>query len=125
LAIHRTGQFSTERYAFLFKPGSYDIDCPVGYYTTIHGLGTAPTDVVFTSPKGVYSQEGDFTSTGALDSFWRSAENFRTSASNKWYVGTGMMWAVSQVLYTLLVRLLDSATGFFSSFQHLIPKRVA
>jgi hypothetical protein len=28
-----------------------------------------------------------------------------------------MMWAVSQVLYTLLVRLLDSATGFFSTLD--------
>jgi len=33
------GQFSTNRYAFLFKPGQYDIDVPVGYYTSIHGLG--------------------------------------------------------------------------------------
>eukprot|EP00035_Acanthoeca_spectabilis_P037120 m.43599 g.43599 ORF g.43599 m.43599 type:complete len:593 (+) comp8450_c0_seq1:23-1801(+) len=90
------GQFSSERYAFLFKPGSYAVDCPVGYYTSVMGLGTSPSDVVFTSPKGVYSMEGDFSIGGALSSFWRSAENFRTSASNKWYVGTGMMWAVSQ-----------------------------
>eukprot|EP00943_MAST-04B_sp_MAST-4B-sp1_P006875 g6875.t1 len=90
------GQFSSKRYAFLFKPGIYDLDCPVGYYTQVLGLGEKPSDVVFTSPKGVYSQEQDFSSGGALCTFWRSAENFKTTANNKWYVGVGMMWAVSQ-----------------------------
>ena len=90
------GQFSSERFAFLFKPGSYDVDCPVGYYTQVLGLGKLPSDVEFTSPKGVYSQEQDFTIGGALSTFWRSAENFKSSATNKWYVGVGMMWAVSQ-----------------------------
>ena len=28
--------------------------------------------------------------------FWRSAENFKTTANYKWYVGVGMLWAVSQ-----------------------------
>ena len=73
------GQFSPDRFAFLFKPGSYDVDAPVGYYTQVLGLGKSPTDVVFTSPKGVYSEEGDYSIGGALSSFWRSAENFRTS----------------------------------------------
>jgi hypothetical protein len=29
------GQFGPNRYAFLFKPGTYDVDCPVGYYTQV------------------------------------------------------------------------------------------
>ena len=33
---------------------------------------------------------------GALDTFWRSAENFHTSSAFAWAVGTGMTWAVSQ-----------------------------
>ena len=90
------GQFSSKRFAFLFKPGQYDVDAPVGYYTQIMGLGAAPGDVVFTSPKGVYCQEQDFSIGGALSTFWRSAENFRSQANFKWYVGTGMMWAASQ-----------------------------
>jgi hypothetical protein len=44
------------------------------------GLGKAPADVTFTSPKGVYSEECDYTIGGALSTFWRSAENFRTQA---------------------------------------------
>jgi hypothetical protein len=90
------GQFSPDRYAFLFKPGTYDVDAPVGYYTQILGLGTAPSDVTFTSPRGVYAEEGDYSIGGALSTFWRSAENFRSSATNDWQVGKGMMWAVSQ-----------------------------
>ncbi len=90
------GQFSDARYAFLFQPGEYDVDCPVGYYTQVLGLGASPNDVRFTSPKGVYAEEGDYSIGGALSTFWRSAENFRTSATFKWAVGAGMTWAVSQ-----------------------------
>jgi hypothetical protein len=90
------GQFSTKRFAFLFKPGSYDVDCPVGYYTQVLGLGKTPSDVTFTSAKGVYSEEQDYSIGGALSTFWRSAENFKSEASHDWGVGKGMMWAVSQ-----------------------------
>ena len=90
------GQFSDRRFAFLFKPGTYDVDCPVGYYTQVLGLGDAPSDVTFVSPRGVYSEEQDYTIGGALSTFWRSAENFKTTASQDWQVGSGMMWAVSQ-----------------------------
>ena len=34
--------------------------------------------------------------TGALDTFWRSAENFHTTSNYPWAVGNGMTWAVSQ-----------------------------
>lgn len=90
------GQFVSTRYAFLFKPGTYDVDCPVGYYTQVLGLGSSPGDVTFTSPRGVYSEEQDYSIGGALSTFWRSAENFRTEATQDWQVGKGMMWAVSQ-----------------------------
>ena len=91
------GQFSDARFAFLFKPGKYAQDIPIGYYTTVHGLGASPDDVVFTGAKGVYCEEGSYAATtGALDNFWRGAENFRSAAAFKWQTGTGMLWAVSQ-----------------------------
>jgi len=93
------GQFSERRFAFLFKPGSYDVDVPVGYYTQVAGLGKSPSDVVFTSAKGVYSEEANLNPyTGALDTFWRSAENFQTDADFNWWGSSpmGMLWAVSQ-----------------------------
>ena len=91
------GQFSEDRYAFLFKPGSYAADIPVGFYTTIVGLGSAPTDVKFTGEKGVYCEEGGYNFTvGALDNFWRSAENFHSQATYSTTGAVGMLWAVSQ-----------------------------
>lgn len=92
------GQFSTSRYAFLFKPGSYNVEVPVGYYTQVAGLGEQPTDVRFTSSKGVYCMEGTFeVKIGALNTFWRSAENFENNANNDWFNGnTGMLWAAAQ-----------------------------
>lgn len=45
---HSEGQWSPERYAFLFMPGHYAADVPVGFYTTVAGLGRSPDDVVFT-----------------------------------------------------------------------------
>eukprot|EP01043_Picozoa_sp_COSAG02_P011236 COSAG02_NODE_410_length_22875_cov_43.282755_17_plen_537_part_00 len=91
------GQFSSDRYAFMFMPGSYSDNVPVGFYTQVLGLGTSPSDVVFTSDKGVHCEEGEYAfSTGALDTFWRSAENFETHADHMWTDQKGMLWAVSQ-----------------------------
>eukprot|EP00929_Paragymnodinium_shiwhaense_P004610 TRINITY_DN10570_c0_g1_i1.p1 TRINITY_DN10570_c0_g1~~TRINITY_DN10570_c0_g1_i1.p1 ORF type:complete len:1372 (+),score=335.53 TRINITY_DN10570_c0_g1_i1:74-4189(+) len=105
------GQFVESRFAFLFRPGSYDVNVPVGYYTQVLGLGDQPSDVTFTSKKGVYSEEGSlYYKIGALNTFWRSAENFHTKANWMWLKedithnptrsstewGNGMLWAVSQ-----------------------------
>jgi len=90
------GQFSNERYAFFFLPGTYQaLDVPVGYYTSVYGLGVSPTDTVFNDGKGVYCEEscGSF-STGALQTFWRSAENFHTTSNYAWLVGNGMTWVI-------------------------------
>ena len=82
------GEFSTARYAFLFKPGSYSVDVPVGFYTQVLGLGASPDDVTFTGAKGVYCEEGSYDFTiGALDNFWRGAENFRSLATQAWWDG--------------------------------------
>ena len=93
------GQFSDDRFAFLFKPGSYSSDVPVGFYTQVLGLGASPDDTVFTGEKGVYCEEGDYDFTGgALDTFWRGAENSKTMATFQWagMAKGGMLWAVSQ-----------------------------
>ena len=92
------GQFSDQRYAFMFLPGTYqNLDVPVGYYTSVYGLGISPTDTTFADGKGVFCEQscGPY-ETGALDTFWRSAENFHTTSNYAWAVGNGMTWAVSQ-----------------------------
>ena len=86
-----TGHFSDERFAFLFKPGTYTANIKVGYYVQILGLGESAGDVVFTGDRGVYVEAMDKRPGGAgsLDTFWRGAENFRVSSAN------GLLWAVS------------------------------
>ena len=84
------GHFSSERLAFLFKPGRYDVEAKIGYYTSVSGLGANPDDVVFTGARGVYVDAMDPQQAGSLDTFWRSGDNFRHEAS------TGFRWAVSQ-----------------------------
>ena len=107
------GQFSDKRFAFLFKPGSYTTDVPVGFYTQVLGLGTAPGDVVFTSERGVYCEEGDYYyAGGALDTFWRSAENFRTQATWDNTAGPGMLWAVSQAAHLRRVQVDHALTVY-------------
>ena len=43
-------------------------------YWRVHGMSpnNGWADVTFTSPRGVYSEEGDYAISGALSSFWRS-----------------------------------------------------
>ena len=84
------GHFSSERLAFLFKPGRYDVEAKIGYYTSVTGLGASPDDVVFTGARGVYVDAMDPQQAGSLDTFWRSGDNFRHEAL------TGFRWAVSQ-----------------------------
>src|SRR3984957_8669859 len=41
----KLNQFGTQRYALLFKPGTYSAEANIGYYTSIQGLGQNPDDV--------------------------------------------------------------------------------
>jgi hypothetical protein len=73
------GQWSSSRYALLFKPGTHNVSVEVGFYTSVMGLGSSPFDTRIGS---VNSPNGDQNSTaGALCNFWRSAENFVTAGS--------------------------------------------
>jgi hypothetical protein len=54
-------EMGTERYAFLFKPGTYGtaenpLQVKVGYYTELAGLGASPTDVVINGKVEVYNR---------------------------------------------------------------------
>ncbi|HVZ74617.1 MAG TPA: coagulation factor 5/8 type domain-containing protein [Polyangia bacterium] len=89
-ATQWTGQFSTDRYAFLFKPGKYSLDVTVGYYTQVLGLGAAPDDVTVT---GAIRSMGNATGNATL-SFWRAVENAAVTPGT---TQNGQdIWAVSQ-----------------------------
>ncbi|MFD6492837.1 RICIN domain-containing protein [Streptomyces sp. NPDC060188] len=82
----QTNQFGTARKAFLFKPGTYDANANVGFYTQVAGLGLSPDDV---SIRGAVHAEADWFQGNATQNFWRSAENLSvtpTSGSDRWAV---------------------------------------
>lgn len=90
-----SGQFVSERVAFMFKPSEkmYNVNAGVGYYTQLAGLGISPKDVNIKQMycQGLYSgvKYDGGPNYSALCNFWRSVENFSTPA-------TETMWAVSQ-----------------------------
>jgi hypothetical protein len=116
------GQFSPNRYAFLFKPGQYpNLTVPVGYYTSVIGLGATPDD---TQIFEVVCQEGNYLfSVGALNTFWRSAENF-AMAPTKSYWNNGpicMLWATSQACPLRRIHLIGENNGNLCLFQEYPP----
>jgi hypothetical protein len=96
-----TNQFGTQRYALLFKPGTYGssndpLNFQVGYYTSIAGLGRSPGDVVINGSVYVHNQcDGSFCT--ALNNFWRSLSNLTINVDTPNFgCHSGEFWAVSQ-----------------------------
>jgi len=91
------GQNSPNNYAFLFMPGTYTIDIPIGYYTHVAGLGKSSSEVQITGGPVVHnaSTKGEV---GALNNFWRSCENMTVNPTAlDWKLGPKTMtYAVSQ-----------------------------
>ena len=81
-------EFSKNRYALLFKPGTYKLDIRVGYYTHVMGLGKSPEDVVIVGAVRSNSSQGGH----VLCNFWRSAENLTIVPA----ADSTNTWAVSQ-----------------------------
>jgi hypothetical protein len=84
-----TAEFGTGRYAFLFKPGSYDVDARLGCYTSVAGLGLRPDDVTINGAVRAEGQDGPGDSGDAPATSWRSAENLAvvpTGGVNRWAV---------------------------------------
>ena len=95
-------QFGSQRYALLFKPGTYGsatdpLNFQVGYYTAVAGLGLSPTDVVINGSINVYNQ-CDGGNCIALNNFWRSLSNLTINVTDPPAAGcyAGNFWAVSQ-----------------------------
>src|SRR4051794_39101587 len=94
-------QFGRERYALLFKPGTYGsatqpLNIQVGYYTEVSGLGLTPGDVVINGSVYVRNQ-CENGSCVALNNFWRSVENLTINVTTPDFgCYTGEFWAVSQ-----------------------------
>ncbi len=102
-------EMGTQRYAFLFKPGTYGTDAhplqfKVGYYTEIAGLGLNPDDVVINGKIEVYNRcldNGGTTNCVALDNFWRTVGNLKlhvNGAGQDTCHATANIFAVSQAV---------------------------
>jgi hypothetical protein len=94
-------QFGTERYAFLFKPGTYGstadpLNFEVGYYTEVAGLGASPRDVAVNGTIDVYNQCLGPDNCIALVNFWRSMSNLTINVAGKGGCQFGEFWATSQ-----------------------------
>jgi len=84
------GQNSLYNYAFLFMPGRYKVDIPIGYYTHVAGLGKT-RDLVTMIGGPVVNNGSKSALVGALNTFWRSCENMTVNPTNN-----TMIYAVSQ-----------------------------
>ena len=102
-------EMGTDRYAFLFKPGTYGtadqpLQIKVGYYTEISGLGASPTDVVINGKVEVYNRclaDGGTSNCLALVNFWRTLSNLSINVNAKGQDGcrgSANFWAVSQAV---------------------------
>ncbi|HEX6500400.1 MAG TPA: adenylyl cyclase [Micromonosporaceae bacterium] len=95
-------EMGAQRYALLFKPGTYGTpDHPlvfqVGYYTEVAGLGRSPTDVTINGHVDVYNRCLSPTNCIALVNFWRSLSNLTIHVQGlDGCRASGMFWAVSQ-----------------------------
>jgi hypothetical protein len=91
-ALHKQqsyNEFGSERYALLFKPGTYDLDVTVDYYVQALGLGRYPEDVTINGAvQSVTTTNGNNVTT----MFWRGAENFKVVPQDDKMI----YWAVSQ-----------------------------
>jgi hypothetical protein len=83
-----SNQFGSQRYAVLFKPGAYNANVNVGFYTQVLGLGLTPDAVTV---NGAVHAEADWFQGNATQNFWRGAENLSVNPA-----GGGDRWAVSQ-----------------------------
>jgi hypothetical protein len=116
-ATQESNQFGAERYALLFKPGSYDVHANIGFYTSIAGLGQNPDDVNIL--QNVVVDAGWFGG-NATCNFWRSAENLKS---------TYVRWAVAQAapfrrMHVMTELALDSSAYGWSSGGYVADTKV-
>jgi hypothetical protein len=95
-------QFGTQRYALLFKPGTYGspqtpLNFQVGYYTSVAGLGLSPNDVHVDGSIYVRNQCDANNFCTALNNFWRSLSNLTIDVDTPNFgCYSGEFWPVSQ-----------------------------
>ena len=72
-AVQQHNEFGSQRNAFLFLPGNYKIDVPLGFYTEVIGLGATPDAVHI---NGNVHADATLPHDNATCTFWRAAGGF-------------------------------------------------
>jgi hypothetical protein len=128
-AAQKDNQFGNERYAVLFKPGSYHVDANLGYYTSVAGLGASPDDTTITGLLHVVGQPDPTAPSGisALENFWRSAENLAVKPDGALF--WSMQWAVSQAaplrrVHCESLLYLEPGNGGYSSGGYIADSKI-
>src|SRR5205085_4212820 len=84
-AVQQHSEFGSQRNAFLFMPGEYHVDIPVGFYTHVLGLGYIPEAVHII---GNVHSDASLARNNATCTFWRGIEGLAVTPS-----GGAMQWA--------------------------------
>jgi hypothetical protein len=116
----QSNEFGTQRYALLFKPGSYGVSAPlnfnVGYYTEVAGLGALPGQVTINGTVDIHNQCDPSGFCVALTNFWRSLSNLtiHIAAGPKGGCdGVAEFWAASQAAPMRRVQIDSGLTTLF------------
>ena len=106
-AAQQYSEFGLQRNAFLFLPGEYKVDIPVGFYTEVIGLGASPDAVHIT---GNVHSDASRSHNNATCTFWRAAEGFSVTPTGGAVNGANgtMQWAVSQAVPFRRMHVLGS-----------------
>jgi hypothetical protein len=121
-----SNEFGTQRYALLFKPGTYGsatdpLNFQVGYYTDVAGLGSSPGDVTVNGTIDSYNQCSAPDNCTALTNFWRSLSNLTIEVAGKGGCQFGEFWATSQAAPMRRVHV----NGFATLMDYCTPPSYA
>ncbi len=86
----KSDEFTNNRAAYFFKPGSYNLDVKVRYYMQAIGLGASPDDVTIT---GAVRSKAELDQGNATTTFWKAVENLAIVPTQDNNVE---IWGVSQ-----------------------------
>jgi hypothetical protein len=101
-----TGEFSSNRVAWFFKPGSYNLTITTNYYIQAYGLGVSPESTQVT---GAVQNTA-----GGLTAFWRGAEGFTVNGNDTWAVSQADPFRRMHIKGTLALSNGGASGGFIS-----------
>ena len=114
-------QFDLGRHAVLFKPGDYQLDFQIGFYTQVSGIGREPGEVRINGDVGT---DAAWMNHNATCNFWRTLENLTITPAARDHA---MMWAVSQAAPLRRVHIrgdLKLSSGGWSSGGFIADSKV-